>query len=604
MSDRAVVSLAAAAWAGALLASAVPVVVVAVAVVAAAFARHVAIVGLALLALTSLLAHRGLAGLEPSPAGAFEGVVAAVTDPEPTTSGGLRFEVTTGADRLLADVVSPTATEALRRRLAGDRFLVRGRTTPFPRRTAWTTSRHLAGRLHIESVVAVGPGSSPAALANRFRRLLDDGARSLPPDRQALLAGLVLGDDRAQPAELTADFRAAGLTHLLAVSGQNVMLVIVLAGPLLRRLRIWPRYLAAIGLVAAFALVTRFEPSVTRAAFVAGVALFARTTGRPSGGVRHLALAVCLLLVVDPLLVHSLGFRLSVAASAGVLLLAPPVSTRLPGPRWFREGLGVTAGAQLAVAPVLVPVLGPMPLAALPANVLAGPLAGALMMWGLTAGSLAGLLGGRAAAMLHLPSGAGLAVMEQVASVGASLPMGQVDLRHLAVLAAGVVVVRAASRRDAPSMLALGGVLVVGALLAPLVTPVRSGVRPAGFDATVWVDGPVAVVDVGPRADPVAVVEELRAAEVVSVGLVVVRTSRSSAAHVVDAVAARFPVGTVLAPPGLAVRDAVVPPAGLRLRVRRLLVSVDGAGPPMRVRIGWAPLRAGRAPAGRRGHRR
>src|SRR5690606_27453305 len=123
-----------------------------------------------------------------------------------------------------------------------------------------------------------------------------------------------------------------------------------------------------------------------RAAFVAGVALWALTSGRPSGGLRHLALAVCALLVVDPLLTRSVGFRLSVAACLGVLLLSAPIVSRLPGPRWAREALGMTAGAQPAVAPVLVPTFGAMPLAALPANVAAAPLAGALMVWGVTAG--------------------------------------------------------------------------------------------------------------------------------------------------------------------------------------------------------------------------
>ena len=587
MSDRWAVALAVAGWAGATVAAPVPPAVVGVAAVAALVARHPAPACLALAAAASLLGARALAGLDPPPDRPFRGVLTLATDPEPTLDGGLRFEAITSEGRLLAEVDSPTAADRLRSRLAGDRARVAGQSSPFGRPSAWTRSRHLAGRLRIESVAAVGPGAPTHALANRFRAVLDRGAGSLPARHRALLAGLVLGDDRAQPPELTADFRAAGLTHLLAVSGQNVMLTLVIAGPLLRRLRLWPRYVASTAVIVAFALLTRFEPSVVRATFVAVVALYARTTGRPSGGLRHLAVAVAGLVLVDPLLVHSLGFRLSVAASVGVLVVAPPIVARLPGPLWFRDALGVTAGAQLAVAPVLVPVLGPMPLAALPANVLAGPLAGALMAWGLTAGSLAGLLGEPVAAILHLPTSAGLAVLERVAAIGASLPLGGFDLRHVVVVSLAALVARATAQRSSTAWAGLSVVLVAVAMVAPVATPVPRGARPAGPDSTVWIDGPVAVVDVGPRADPTDVLDALRSGRAAAVGLVVVRTARPSILAVLRAIEARFTVGAVLAPPGIDHPGTVLPPPGFRARVGRFVVVVDRPGPPMRVRVGW-----------------
>ena len=589
MSDRWAVALALAGWVGATIAAPVPAAVVVVAVAGTLVARHPAPACLALAAAASVLGARALDGLDPPMDGPFEGVITLVTDPEPTLGGGLRFEAATPEGRLLAEVGSPTATDRLEPLLAGDRARVAGAASPFGRPSAWTRSRHLAGRLRIESVSAVGAGAAPYVLANRFRAVLDRGAGSLPARHRALLAGLVLGDDRAQPPELTSDFRAAGLTHLLAVSGQNVMLTLVIAGPLLRRLRLWPRYVASTSIVVAFALLTRFEPSVVRATFVAAVALFARTTGRPSGGLRHLAIAVAGLLLVDPLLVHSLGFRLSVAASVGVLVVAPPIVARLPGPRWFREALGVTTGAQLAVAPVLVPVLGPMPLAALPANVLAGPLAAALMAWGLTAGAVAGFVGGALARFLHLPTSIGLAALEHVAATGASLPLGQFDLRHVLVVAAAALAARRAVQRPSARCAALSAVLVVVAVVAPVTAPVPGGARPAGPDATVWIDGPVAVVDLGPRADPTDVLDALRSGRTAAVGLVVVRTARPSVVAVLRALDARFPVGAVLAPPDLAHEGAVVPPPGFRARVGRFLVVVDRPGPPMRARVGWVP---------------
>ena len=113
--------------------------------------------------------------------------------------------------------------------------------------------------------------------------------------------------------------------------------------------------------------------------------------GRPTAGVRVLALAATALLLADPFLLHPVGFLLSCAASLGIALLARPITARLRGPAWMREVLGVTAAAQVGVAPVLIPVFGSVPLVALPANLVAVPLAAPLTMWGLVAGVLGGL---------------------------------------------------------------------------------------------------------------------------------------------------------------------------------------------------------------------
>ncbi|MDZ7673897.1 MAG: ComEC/Rec2 family competence protein [Acidimicrobiales bacterium] len=592
MSDRVAVALAACAWFGAWWAHPLPWWAPIPGVVVACAVRRPVTAAVALVVLADVLAVRALDGLDPLGDAPFDGEITLVTDPEPTADGRLRFEATTSIGRVLTEVRSPGAKEMLAERLAGDLARVRGRTEAFGRPSEWSRSRHLVGMLRVESVDATATGAPPAAAVNAYRRMLDRGAASLDPEQRSLLSGLVLGDDRAQPPELTADFRAAGLTHLLAVSGQNVAFVLVVFGPMLRRIRIWPRFLLSVTVIAAFALLTRFEPSVLRAAVVAGVALFATTTGRPSGGVRHLALAVCALLVIDPLLVHSLGFRLSVAASTGVLVLAPRLAPRLPGPRWFREGTAVTVGAQLAVAPVLIPVLGPMPMAALPANIAAGPLAGMLMVWGLAAGTAAGALGGSAAWLLHRPSAVGLDALDLVASVGASLPLGSVDLRHILVLAVVVVL----ARLDRFLLRVVAGALGAIVILAPVLTPTVDGRHLVGRDASIFVDGRVAVVEVGARADPADVVEALRAARVVAVGMVVVRSTEPAAAASVEAVRARFPVGAVIAPPGFS-DDAVVPPDGFRTQVGRIVVVVDGAGPPLRARVRWGSREPDRAVA-------
>ena len=590
--DLPVVGLAVAAWVGATLARPVPMPVALAAVALAVAGRRRGVgrwvrgasIALVLLAVTSEAGARAMDGLDPAVEGDVEVAVTLVTDPEPTPTGRVRAEVRLGGRRLLAEARAPAAVEALRPRLAGDRVVVRGAAAPFEQRSAWTVGRHLAGRLRIESVVAVGPGAPHAEAANGLRRVLDRGASSLPERHRSLLAGLTLGDDRTQPAELTADFRAAGLTHLLAVSGQNLVFVLAVAGPLLRRLRIWPRFVVAVALVAGFAFLTRFEQSVVRAAFVATVALWATTSGRPSGGLRHLALAVCGLLVVDPLLTRSVGFRLSVAACVGVLLLSPPIVARLPGPRWVRDALGMTAGAQLAVAPVLVPTFGAMPLAALPANVAAVPIAGALMVWGVTAGVVAGLAGGAVAALLHVPSRLGLLALEQVASLGAALPLGHVDLRHVAALAGATLLL------SRPALLArcAGAALAAVVLVVPATVHVPPGSAPAGWAATVWSDGPVAVVDLEAGASGTEVLDVLRRRRVHVVALVVVRAARPELADVVAAVRARFPVQAVLAPEGAPVDDHLVPRPGLVTEAAGFEVRVASSSPTLVVRIGRA----------------
>ena len=252
--------------------------------------------------------------------------------------------------------------------------------------------RHVAGRLVVDVVGPVGAADPVSTVANHLRRAVVRGAQPLGDDATALLTGILFGDDRAQPPATTDDFRAAGLSHLLAVSGQNVAFVLVVAGVGLGRLGLGSRFLAVLLVLAFFALLTRFEPSVLRATAMAAVAAGATFGGRAVSRPRVLALAVAALLLVDPILVHSVGFGLSVAATAGIVVLAARLEPRLAGPAAVRESAAVTLAAQVAVAPLLATVFGGVPLVSVPANLLAGPAAGFVMVWGLLAGPVAGFV--------------------------------------------------------------------------------------------------------------------------------------------------------------------------------------------------------------------
>jgi competence protein ComEC len=217
------------------------------------------------------------------------------------------------------------------------------------------------------------------------------------------------------------DFRAAGLSHLTAVSGQNVALVLAVVGLGLRRLRTWWRLGATFAVIAWFAVITRLEPSVLRASCMAALTALAFALGRERSPVRLLYVALMILVVVDPLLVWSVGFWLSVGATFGVVAIAPAIQPRLRGPSWWTNGLGVTLGAQLGV---LVPswlVFGRMPALGIPANLLAVPVAGFVMLYGLPAALVASLLPQPIAVVLMAPATLGTRWVAFVARTAADI---------------------------------------------------------------------------------------------------------------------------------------------------------------------------------------
>lgn len=168
-------------------------------------------------------------------------------------------------------------------------------------------------------------------------------------------------------------------------------------------------WMAALGLIVGFGVMTRFEPSVLRASTMAALAVSGAALGRPESSLRLVAAAVAVLVLIDPLLVRSVGFQLSVAATVGIVVLGPRIARALPGPRSVAQALSVTVAAQVAVAPLLVPRFGGVPVVAVVANLVAAPVAGLITMWGLPAGLLAGLVGGPVAVVVHLPTRVGIA---------------------------------------------------------------------------------------------------------------------------------------------------------------------------------------------------
>ena len=418
-------------------------------------------VGIAVLAFASLgaaMMQRALHGLAESPLSvAVERhtnariAVTLVGDPD-----AARFDT-----RALARVASVDGRDAGGRRVvvrgsgdvagqlrlltAGESAVVRGWFTPlegFDLRWRW---KHAVGAFHATEVIGIRRATSPLArAANDARALVLAGSAHLAPVDRALLAGFLLGDTRGVPRQLTDQFRAAGLTHLTAVSGENVAFVLALFAPVLRRLGLRGRVVGALVVLVAFGTMTRWEPSVLRAIAMAMVALVAGYLGRPTVGLRILVLAAIALLLGDPFLLHQVGFLLSCAASLGIVLFARPIAARLRGPAWMCEVLGVTAAAQIGVAPVLIPVFGSMPLVALPANLVAVPLTAPLTMWGLVAGVFGGLarpLSPAIPRLLELPTVGLLHALIAVADLASRVPIAVDGRAAWGIVALGALVV-------------------------------------------------------------------------------------------------------------------------------------------------------------------
>lgn len=232
--------------------------------------------------------------------------------------------------------------------------------------------------------------SAAGGLREGLRRV----SSRLPEPVGGLLPGLVVGDVRGLDPGLAADFRTTGMVHLTAVSGSNVALVVgaVLVGTRgLGMSRRWAVPLAVVALVA-FVVVVRPSPSVLRAAVMGGLGLLSLGVARRGVGMSVLAGAVALLVLLDPGLAGAAGFALSVLATAGILLLAPPWRRWMRAcgwPAWLADAVVVPAAAQLAVAPVIAGLSGVIGVVAVPVNALAVPAVAPATVLGVLAALLA-----------------------------------------------------------------------------------------------------------------------------------------------------------------------------------------------------------------------
>ncbi|KAA1417840.1 MBL fold metallo-hydrolase [Nocardioides humilatus] len=345
-----------------------------------------------------------------------------------------------------------------------------------------------------------------------------------PAAQRALVPALVDGDDAEVPADLEQDFRDTGLTHLTAVSGTNLTLVVGFLLLLARAVGVRRRWLTVIGLlgIVGFVLLARTEPSVLRAAAMGTVGLFALGNDGRRRGLRALGVAVTLLLLVSPSLATSAGFALSVLATAGIVLIGPPVQAALA--RWLpmplAAAIAVPFAAQLACTPVIAAISGEVSLVAVLANLLVEPVVGPATVLGL-GGGLVGLVAEPLGRILGTLAGLCVGWIVWVAQRGATLPGATLSWGVTPLALALIVVLCLATAAAAPVLLRhrrVGALLLIGSVLVVLGVPARIAAGPArwfgGWPPPGWV---LVACDVG-QGDALALSVGAHAAIVVDAG--------------------------------------------------------------------------------------
>lgn len=455
-------------------------------------------------------------------------------------------------------------------------------------------------------------GELPLVLrtAEHARERLRASVGPLPADARGLIPGLVIGDTSLTPPELTDAMLVTGLSHLSAVSGSNVAIVlgaVVLLCGWWGVPRRWRPPLAALSLVA-FVVLCRPEPSVLRAGAMGLVGLLALSTSRRRVSLPALATAVLVLLCADPWLARSYGFALSTLATLGLVVFARPWGDAMA--RWLPRRLrllghatAIPLAAQVVCAPVIVLLQGTVSTVAVLTNLLAAPLVAPTTIAGIVA-ALGGLLWAPLGVLAAWTGALPAWLIGRVARWGAVVPFGSVEWVDGAtgawLLTALTVVLLLTGRwlwhavRCRPGRTA-GAVVVLLVTVWPF--PATSGWPPQGWvvagcdvgqgDAFVLASGPgrAVLVDVGP--DPAPIRACLRRLGVRAVDAVVL--SHFHADHVagLEGVLDHVPVAAAYLSP---VRD---PPAGA-WRVHEQLAA---AGVPAHEltaghRLGWGTVSA------------
>ena len=304
----------------------------------------------------------------------------------------------------------------------------------------WTT--------RVRSLERVGGDGSPVAALEGIRRQVAEMiTRALPEPQAGLAAAMMIGLRDLVARDVAADFRASGLSHVVAISGWHICLLAAVVSATLGGLPRRQRSLVVLAAICSYSILAGASPSILRAAVMASVVLLARESGRAGQAPTALALTCFGLIVFEPMTVTDIGFQLSVAATAGLLVwsrgLGEWLGVRLPrrAPRWFLEALAVSLAAQAATLPLIFYHFATLSLVAPLANLLVAPLVAPAMLLTVVALAAGGLIGLGMPALLFAPltlvGAVGIGAMIGVAHTTAALPFATLTIPEpLNVLAA------------------------------------------------------------------------------------------------------------------------------------------------------------------------
>jgi competence protein ComEC len=399
----------------------------------------------------------------------------------------------------------------------GDQVQATGKLT-LPRdlptfdRRAYLAQRQAYLELQASSIYVTGERDGLLRLAAVIRAWYAGAVdRVLPPPHASVLLGVVLGVRQGIPPDLQKALVATGLVHLLVLSGLKVAVFARIAQaalrPLLGRQSTWP----ALALIGLYALAGGATPAAVRASAMGALAIAATRLGRPSHVWTSLAMTAAAMLGWRPELAWDVGFQLSFAGTAAIILLTPGIEAWLGWlPSVLREPFAVTCAAQIGTLPMmatdfhLVSPVGPL------ANALVLPLLPAMVAVGLLLGPLSLLPG--VAAVAAIPVAGLLAYLEQVAYLLARVPAAAINIprfptwtgvAYYAAVGPGIAALRGHGHRRRVALVVgvvAPGVISIGAMVAWGHEPAQASVLAVGSGQAVLLHGPrgSVLIDAGP----------------------------------------------------------------------------------------------------------
>jgi competence protein ComEC len=513
----------------------------------------------------------------------------------PRPFGGRTAMVRLGSERVLVRTSARVRWPGAR---VGQELAVDGVLDALRPADAWLRPRNVHAILSADRVVPTGRvrGGLAGVLDGVRERAQAALRRGIPPAESALLRGMVLGQDEALADGTRDDFQATGLAHLVAASGQNVMLLGVSA---VLGVGFRARLLLALGLIALYVPLAGGGPSIQRAAVMGAAGIAAALVGRPASRWYALLLAAAVTLGLNPRAAEDVGWQLSFAAVAAIMVLATPVRDALRRrgvPSAPAEAFALTLAASIGTAPLIALHFDRTSVVSLPANLLAAPAVAPVMWLGMAAATV-GQVSAPAAEPFAALAAYPVAFVSWLGAAAARLPHASVAfapwLVGIACIAATAAILTPVARR--PGAIAVMAAVV--AAVALLRAPPRPLAPPAGLrvtfldigqgDATLIQEHRTSVlVDTGPPDG--GIVARLRHAGVGRLDLLVVTHAQADHEGGAAAVMRAMPVAMLLDG-----RDGVREPVGLRMaaEARRRHVPTTAPEAGETIRAGRVALR-------------